>query len=434
MAVDTPARLAILGAGPIGLETALYARYLGYDVDIYERGDIAQNVRKWGHVRMFTPFRLNSSPLALAALKAQSDDFTEPDPEAFLTGAEWVEQYLLPLAHSDLLCDDLRPHTEVLAVSRDVFLKGDLPGGEERGDDTFRILARDPQGQEFVAEADVVIDATGVFHSPNHVGVGGAPAMGETALCAEGVVGYHPPDILGVDRSRYENQRTLVVGRGYSAATTIAALAELAVTAPATSVVWITRGEPGAGLDEEASPVAETPTEPFGRIPDDRLPARDQLAAKVNALATAVDTPIDHRPGCSVAKIERRDGRFAVTFCGRSSAVEEFDAIIANVGYRPDHTLSRELQLHTCYATEGPMKLATQLLGQSSVDCLDQVAAGPASLFTPEPNFYLLGAKSYGRNSQFLYTVGLAQIRDLFSILGDRKSLDLYANHPGTVS
>ena len=41
MAIDTPARIAVLGAGPIGLEAALYARFLGYDVDVYERGKVA---------------------------------------------------------------------------------------------------------------------------------------------------------------------------------------------------------------------------------------------------------------------------------------------------------------------------------------------------------------------------------------------------------
>ena len=52
--------------------------------------------------------------------------------------------------------------------------------------------------------------------------------------------------------------------------------------------------------------------------------------------------------------------------------------------------------------------------------------AGPHSLVSPEPNFYILGAKSYGRNSQFLIAAGLVQIRDLFTLLGDRADLDLY--------
>src|SRR6266516_3622055 len=70
MAIDTPARLAILGAGPIGLEAALYARFLGYEVVVYERGDIAASVREWGHVRMFTPFQMNRTTLGLAAIRA----------------------------------------------------------------------------------------------------------------------------------------------------------------------------------------------------------------------------------------------------------------------------------------------------------------------------------------------------------------------------
>ncbi|MEX0711597.1 MAG: NAD-binding protein, partial [Pirellulales bacterium] len=71
MAIDTPARIAVLGAGPIGLEAALYGRYLGYDVDVYERGGVARNLLDWGHVRLFTPFGGNRTALALAALAAQ---------------------------------------------------------------------------------------------------------------------------------------------------------------------------------------------------------------------------------------------------------------------------------------------------------------------------------------------------------------------------
>ena len=73
------------------------------------------------------------------------------------------------------------------------------------------------------------------------------------------------------------------------------------------------------------------------------------------------------------------------------------------------------------------MKLAAALSGQASADCLDQQATGASSLITPEPNFYILGAKSYGRNSKFLISVGLEQIRELFTIIADREELDLYS-------
>jgi hypothetical protein len=48
-------------------------------------------------------------------------------------------------------------------------------------------------------------------------------------------------------------------------------------------------------------------------------------------------------------------------------------------------------------------------------------------LINPEPNFYILGSKSFGRSSQFLYSLGLQQIRELFTLIGERKGLDLYS-------
>jgi hypothetical protein len=48
----------------------------------------------------------------------------------------------------------------------------------------------------------------------------------------------------------------------------------------------------------------------------------------------------------------------------------------------------------------------------------------------PERNFYIVGAKSYGRNSQFLFAHGLNQIRDLFTIIGGRSTLNLYNTMP----
>ena len=105
----------------------------------------------------------------------------------------------------------------------------------------------------------------------------------------------------------------------------------------------------------------------------------------------------------------------------------QHSSVVANVGYRPDRDLYAELQVHECYATGGPMKLAASLMKQTSTDCLAQHSSGPETLLTPEPNFYVLGAKSYGRRSNFLVSAGLEQIRDLFRILGDRPTLDLYA-------
>lgn len=415
MAIDTPAKLAILGAGPIGLEAALYARFLGYDVAIYETGDVAQSVRAWGHVRMFTPFAMNCSSLGLAAIAAHDETYQPPKPDELLTGRDWAERYLLPLSQTDLLADHLHLQTTALGIGKEEVLKGELLGDEERGDWPFRLLVRDAAGRERMDEADAVLDATGTFRQPNWAGQGGLPAIGEQSL--RGAIEYHLPDILGSERQKYAGKHILLVGSGYSAATSAVALAQLAAEAPGTHVTWIARHELSA----------DSPG-PIPAIADDRLPERAALARRANELAAAGGA-LEFLPATTILRIaQNSSGSFAVELAGQKSETRTFDRIIANVGYRPDNRLYEELQFHECYATQGPLKLAAALLGQGrGADCLEQPACGPQSLFSPEPNFYVLGAKSFGRRTNFLYSAGLAQIRDLFTILGERESLDLYA-------
>jgi hypothetical protein len=90
------------------------------------------------------------------------------------------------------------------------------------------------------------------------------------------------------------------------------------------------------------------------------------------------------------------------------------DRILGLTGAVGDHTLYRQLQVHECYATSGPMKLSAALLGTRGGDCLDQESHGVDTLRSPEPSFFLLGDKSYGRNNTFLLRVGFQQVDDVF--------------------
>ncbi|HEV3023130.1 MAG TPA: hypothetical protein VGX76_11710, partial [Pirellulales bacterium] len=265
------------------------------------------------------------------------------------------------------------------------------------------------------ATADIVIDCTGTYGNHNWAGQGGIPALGE--LAASEQIEYGLPDVLGRDREHYAGRRVLVVGAGYSAATSVAALAELANLAPGTDVIWITRGAPN-----ECAPG------PIAVVPGDRLAQRERLARAANALAAGTG-PVTYRPGTLVDAIQSSAAqkRFEVKLSGQYAGTIEVERIIANVGYRPANGLYAELQVHECYASQGPMKLAAALQGQSSADCLDQRGQGPATLLNPERDFYVLGAKSYGRSSKFLLSVGREQIRELFTIIGDRADLNLYA-------
>ena len=431
MGHDSERRIAILGAGPIGLEAALYARYLGYHVEVYERDELAANVRRWGHIRMFTPWQMNCSTLGLAALTAQNPNQKRPDPMAILTGDQWIEEYLQPMAETDLLRGHIHSHREVLAVSRIGALKTDLPGTASRRDQPMRLLFQTKNGETQTELAQIVLDTTGVFGNPNWLGPGGAPARGEIELRSR--ILYEVPDVLHRDQATFRSKHTLVVGGGYSAATTVVALAGLQTQSPGTQVTWMTRK---AGFTETSGPLPE--------IPHDTLPERAALAQAANQLAVSQQAKFQHLGGVSIDGIdydEQKD-QFLVEFemldAGQSTRPQQLivDQIVANVGYRPDDQIYGELHVHQCYATSGPMKLAAALMGNSTPDCLQQVAVGPETLITPEPDFYLLGSKSYGRNPHFLFTRGLEQIQQLFSIIGERIDLNLYdsmrnlATHP----
>ena len=423
MAIDVPARIAVLGAGPIGLEAALYARFLGYDVQVYERGEVAHHVRQWGHVTMFSPFRFSRSTLGLAALAAHDPSWKRPQEDTPLTGRQWAERYLIPLSQTDLLVDAIRLRTEAIAVSREGAIKTDDAGSDPCDRSPFRILLRGADGQEQTASADVVIDSTGVFGNPNPMGAGGIPAVGESNLRDR--IRYGLPDVLGCDRHEFAGRHTLVVGAGCSAATTVVALSQLSQEAPGTRVTWVVR--------RQYPPDAKGPID---HIPHQLLVHRDRLVQQASHCATGGQPQVTFLPGTMVHAVqwEEDQGQLGVQLTSRNQGLRPFDQIVCQTGFRPDVAMCRELHVHPCYITEGPSKLAAWLSGPGSREGPDQPCAGGDTLCLPEPNFYILGSKSYGRHSSFLFAAGLDQIRRLFTVIGDRANLDLYANMDRLIS
>ena len=136
------------------------------------------------------------------------------------------------------------------------------------------------------------------------------------------------------------------------------------------------------------------------------------------------------------ARIQRIDVvQNALKLTLTNETVVEADHLVSLTGYRPNADLYRELHVHQCYASDGPMKLAATLLAASAGggggDCLKQAAPGAATLRNPEPRFYILGMKSYGRNSSFLMRVGYEQCALLVEELADCRTLEPFRAPPG---
>lgn len=399
---DVP-RVAILGAGPVGLEAGLQARALKWPFTIYERARVAEYVQRWGHVRMFSPFGMNVTSLGREAIKTAKPNHAFPADDATQTGREYIASYLAPVA--EVLQAQIQLETNVLLIGRRGYLKHELLGDPKRSKNPFRLVVRDKKGDRF-EEADVVLDCTGSYGQHRWVGDGGIPCLGE--LANEANIAYWVEDILGERKPIYANKNVLVIGSGYSAATAVCNLAQLAEEAPSTWVIWIARA---------------SGSQPMKRIANDPLRERDRLAARANNHATRTDDNVEYHPQTQVEAIEffGADKGFKVTTrSAGKQRIWEVERVIANVGYAPDRNLYRELQIQECPATSMPVKLAAALAAHKGQDCQKVPPVAAEALRTGEPNYFILGAKSYGRNPNFLLRTGFEQVREVFKELGER--------------
>ncbi len=390
--------IAVIGAGPVGLEAARQAIEQGWSVTVFEQGEIADSVRRWGYVKLFSPWRLNVTPGGTTAV-----DFAVPLEECE-SGDEFVLGYLEPLARWVSARADLLTQTQVGSVSRGDWLKADRIG--KRSDQPFRLLV-ETAGREAIHTADVVLDCSGVFRTPTAAGAGGIRCPGE--LANADLIEYGVPA-----REKFESiaqkKRILVLGSGYSAATMVVGLSLLFKNQTG-EILWSTR--------------SRRPDGPLASIPNDSLSARDQLTSKANQLVSDPASPVHWRPETVVDSMERDGDSLRVNL--RNLETENVqgivvDHVLACTGFRPDRELTRELQIHECYATEGPIKLAAELIGQAGGDCTQVTTSGAGVLVNPEGNYFILGSKSYGRSSRFLLQNGYAQVSAVIDLLASRIS------------
>jgi hypothetical protein len=382
--------VAIIGAGPVGLAAAAHLAERGLDFVLLEAGEqVGASVARWGHVRVFSPWRYNIDAAARRLLEAEG--WSAPAPDWLPTGAELVADYLTPLA--TLLDERIRLGVKVRAISRLGYDRVRTTGREQAP-----FLLRLSGGEELQARA--VIDASGTYTTPSVLGASGLPAHGEVK--AARFVDHALPDVLGADREAYTGKHTLVVGAGHSAATTLLALAQL----PDARITWAIR----------AGSAGRT----YGGGEADALPARGALGTWLRAHVesgriTLVTAFYTH----SLTATDTATGEQVTVVSRAPSGAEQsvtVDRIISATGYRPDHSIAGELRLDTDPIL-GSTRALAPLIDPNEHSCGTVPAHGVDELAHPESGYYAVGVKSYGRAPTFLMATGYEQVRSVVAAL-----------------
>jgi thioredoxin reductase len=405
--METPALkslpVAVIGGGPVGLAAAAHLIARGSPVKVYEAGPaVGSNLRDWGHVRVFTSWRYCIDQVAARLLNRHS--WRSPAADHCPTGAELVSAYLEPLAATPELAAVIEANARITAISRQGVDKV-VSHGRETRPFVLAVASKDGVRRDL---ARAVIDASGTWTTPNPLGASGLPAAGEVEFGDR--IAYGIPDILGRDRHIYAGRKTLVTGSGHSAANALLELAQLAEADPRTSFVWATRSADLARI--------------YSGGDADQLPARGELGADVRALVDSGRVKLLTR-FAAVALSEKSGG--VIVEGATADGVHRIgpvDRIIAATGQRPDLSLTRELRLDLDPWLESAKALGP-LIDPNVHSCGSVPPHGHRELSHPEPGFYTVGVKSYGRAPTFLLLTGYEQVRSVAAaIAGDMAAAD----------
>ncbi|WP_411701004.1 NAD(P)-binding domain-containing protein [Conyzicola sp.] len=380
--------VVVIGAGPQGLAAAAHLLERGLVPLVVEAGTgPGSAVFEWGHVRLFSDW---SELVDASAARLLAPTGWATPAKGYPTGAQWVSQYLAPLAA--VLGDRVRYGTRVTGVGR----KG--PDGlvdSGRAGRPFAVHVTDAAGAESRIDARAVIDASGTWAQPGPAGADGLPALGERAASEH--LSYRIPDFA--DPEPFAGRHTVVVGSGHSAATAVNELVRVAKRHPATRITWVLR----------RGTVGNT----FGGGDADELPARGALGARAREAVEA--GIVDLVTGFRIESVTGTDGG-AVLASEDGRELPVAHRVVVLTGFRADLSFLSELRLELDPTLQAPVRIAANV-DPKVHSCGSVRATGASDLAHPEADFYLVGAKSYGRAPTFLALTGYEQVRSVVAAL-----------------
>jgi thioredoxin reductase len=396
--------VAIIGGGPIGLAAAAHLVERGLPCRLYETGEtIGANIRDWGHCRIFTPWEFTTDAASRRLLLRHG--WQEPPAGVLPTGDDIYRLYLKPLARLPELAPRIETGAKVEAITR---LGIDKVTSKGRAERPFRLtVARKGEVPRYDL-ARAVIDASGTWHNQNPLGASGLPADGEREFADR--IAYGMPDVLGRERANYAGRRIAIVGGGFSAINVLLDLVQLRDQQPATEITWIVR--------------ATRMHKIYGGGENDQLPARGALGLKLRHMVESGQVKLIQ--GFATAEVRRVGNGIALvgeTPAGRHTT-EPMDRVVVATGQRPDLSLTRELRLELDPSLES-VKALGPLIDPNLHSCGTVPPHGHRELSHPEPGFYTIGIKSYGRAPTFLLLTGYEQARSVAAALaGDIEAAD----------
>lgn len=393
---ESPTRLnktypvAIIGAGPVGLAAAAHLSLAGEAFILLEKSsEVAENIKSWQHVRLFSPWQYNVDKAAKQLLLKSG--WTMPEESILPTGQEIRAMYLQPLANLPEIKPFISFNTTVFGISKK---NRDKMKSASRDSAPF-VLYTEQNGKTERIFASAVIDATGTWATPNPVHAENVWTSAEQKLADK--IFYGIPNVKSLN-DRYKGKRVAVIGGGHSAINTILELEKLEDV----EIIWVLRKK----RVEEA----------YGGEEKDALAARGELGSRIHTLVNEgkikVFTPfyIEELTQTSVGIIIKGDGPTG------EHQLPAVDEIIANTGSRPDFSFLKEIRLSIDSTVESVEALAP-LIDPNEHSCGTVRPHGELELRHPESGFYIVGMKSYGRAPTFLMATGYEQVRSIVAYL-----------------
>ncbi|MGB1926202.1 MAG: hypothetical protein ACPHL6_06705 [Rubripirellula sp.] len=155
--LDPPGSIAVIGAGPLGIEAALYGRFLGYNITTYEAGEVGKNIAQSENSALpFLPDR-SISNLACQALKTQLEVTSLTFPT---TLNDWIDHYLKPLTETDLLAGRVFTECTVTQIELEPVESDEDPSEDDLPED-FKVTYQTSNGVTEKELFEAVVIATG---------------------------------------------------------------------------------------------------------------------------------------------------------------------------------------------------------------------------------------------------------------------------------